>query len=233
MIVDLDAFTGPLELLLNLIEKDKIDIYDIPINKITESYLDSIENIAIDSDEMIDFIVMASTLIEIKSKMLLPKQEESEEDPRDDLVEKLLEYKKAKEAAQALILRKDFADSQYTRLKEEIIIDSISVNLDEDIRALSKVFFDLINREDYSNIEESIISADRYKLEDYMNRIIQILKTSELIILDTEFFSEMPKEEIITYFLAMLELLKNKEIKLMEDEYQIRLMIKDCGYEEE
>src|SRR5699024_8707815 len=94
--VKLEAFEGPLDLLLHLIDKNKVNIYDIPIIEITKQYLDYIQEMETkDLDSISDFLVMASTLINIKSKMLLPKDEEleSEEDPRTELVERLLEYK--------------------------------------------------------------------------------------------------------------------------------------------
>ena len=99
MTVRLDSFSGPLDLLYHLIEKNEIDIYDIPIAELTEQYMEFIsreENKNMDG--MSEFIVMAADLIEIKSRMLLPKvqSEEPEEDPRDELVQKLLEYKKFK-----------------------------------------------------------------------------------------------------------------------------------------
>ncbi|WP_208896270.1 segregation and condensation protein A, partial [Coprococcus sp. ART55/1] len=101
--VKLNVFEGPLDLLLHLIEKNKVNIYDIPIVTITEQYLEYVNNMEEeDLDVMSEFLVMAATLIKIKSKMLLPKDEEDpedEEDPREELVRRLLEYKMYKYAA--------------------------------------------------------------------------------------------------------------------------------------
>ena len=97
LLVKLEVFEGPLDLLLHLIEKNKVDIYDIPIVEITEQYLDYVRNMETEDMNVIsEFLVMAATLIDIKCKMLLPKDEtaeEEEEDPRTELVQKLLEYK--------------------------------------------------------------------------------------------------------------------------------------------
>lgn len=110
----LDVFEGPLDLLLQLIEKNKIDIYDIPIAEITEQYLDYVNRLEEeDLDIVSDFLVMAATLLEIKSRMLLPREldEEGEEiDPRAELVERLLEYKKYKYISRILREKEEDAD---------------------------------------------------------------------------------------------------------------------------
>ena len=111
MTVKLESFSGPLDLLYHLIEKNEIDIYDIPIAELTDQYIEFInleENKNMDG--MSEFIVMAATLIEIKSRMLLPKPEteEQEEDPREELVQRLIEYKKYKSVVDLLKLKRSF-----------------------------------------------------------------------------------------------------------------------------
>ena len=100
--IRLDCFEGPMELLIHLIEKNKIDIYDIPIAILTDQYIESINNgIYKEMETMSGFLVMAATLLEVKSKMLIPRQkDDKEEDPRQELVEKIVEYKRFKKAAE-------------------------------------------------------------------------------------------------------------------------------------
>ena len=108
----LDAFEGPLDLLLHLIEKNKINIYDIPIAEITEQYLEYVNHLEEEDLEIVsDFLIMAVTLLEMKAKMLLPKEEGEEEevDPREELVERLLEYKKYKKMSKLLSKKEESA----------------------------------------------------------------------------------------------------------------------------
>ena len=128
MTVRLDSFSGPLDLLYHLIEKNEIDIYDIPIAELTEQYMEFIsreENKNMDG--MSEFIVMAADLIEIKSRMLLPKvqSEEPEEDPRDELVQKLLEYKKFKGVTETFQRMEENASKIFFR-EPDIIIPQLS-----------------------------------------------------------------------------------------------------------
>ena len=118
MQVRLDAFEGPMDLLYHLIEKNEIDIYDIPIASLTEQYLEFLETVEDrDMDGMSEFLVMAATLLEIKSKLLLPRprngNDEAEADPREVLVQRLLEYKKIKDAADTLKEKEEEAAQIY------------------------------------------------------------------------------------------------------------------------
>ena len=128
--VNFDIFEGPLDLLLYLIKKDDVNIYDIPITKITEEYLKYLEIMKLlDLDVAVEFIVMAATLLQIKSKMLLPPvpgEEEllEEEDPRAELVKRLLEYKKFKEAASQLSERESKQSELFRRSATEEMMDS-------------------------------------------------------------------------------------------------------------
>ena len=125
--IKVNAFEGPLDLLLHLIEKNKVDIYDIPISEITSQYLDYIRSMEEeDLDVMSDFLVMAATLLKIKAKMLLPVKEEEEEegDPREELVRRLIEYKIYKYAAEEL---KDLSvDAQKVFFKPETVPEETS-----------------------------------------------------------------------------------------------------------
>lgn len=225
MIVEIDAYKGPLDLLISLIEKDKIDIYDIPINHITESYLSSIEGINEDSENMIDFIVMASTLIEIKSKMLLPSQVEEEIDPREDLVQRLLEYQKAKKSALILEELKAQADLSYTRHQEEFIITKSVINIEEDISLLTQIFHDLLMKTEGPYVKKEILSSEAYKVDDYMVILKEALDKKSRLSLDDFIYKGMEKGELIVYFLALLELVKLRKIRVKSYD-QTLLLIK-------
>ena len=133
----LDAFEGPLDLLLHLIEKNKIDIYDIPIVQITEQYLEYVNRLEEEDLEIIsDFLIMAVTLLEIKAKMLLPAKEEEEEegDVREELVQRLLEYKKYKEMGKLLHKKEEAAPmsiQKEPRIPEEVERYSPPLDIDD------------------------------------------------------------------------------------------------------
>lgn len=224
MIVELEVFNGPLELILNLVEKEKIDIYDIAINQITESYLDSIKDMDVDSDDMVDFIVMASTLIEIKSKMMLAKEDDSDIDPREDLVQRLIEYKKTKIAAELLDDKKNIADMNYSRMPVEIVNEDKEINLSEDIEILKRYFQNLlIDREEHF-IDRDIISSERFKVDDYINKIKHKLANKSSFKFSTLISQSLYKQEVLVYFMALLELVKNKSIRV--DQYNNDIKIK-------
>ena len=139
-ILHLSSFEGPLDLLLHLISKNEIDIYDIPIVEITKQYLDYIYNLNdLDMEVASEFVVMASTLLEIKSKMLLPvevDENEEEIDPREDLVARLIEYKAFKELTKELKESEKIYNSTvtkdpeyYSEIKEEYVVEDIDLTL--------------------------------------------------------------------------------------------------------
>ena len=159
--VKLNVFEGPLDLLLHLIDKNKIDIYDIPIAEVTEQYLDYIRQMEKQDMEVTsEFLVMAATLIDIKCRMLLPRtvnEDGEEEDPRAELVEKLLEYKMARIMADQLRDRMSEGDAMLYRRRnvpEEVIkyeepVDYESLIGNNDLDKLNAVFQELLRRQDY------------------------------------------------------------------------------------
>lgn len=224
MIVDLKVYNGPLELLLKLIEKDEIDIYDIPINHITEAYIKSISHMDVGSDDMVDFILMASTLIEIKSKSMLPVKDE-DVDYREDLVQSLLEYKKLKTIVDLMEDKKLEADKNFSRLREEIIIEKDTVNIDEDIHKLKDIFYSLIVEIEKPPRTKEVIAREEYKVDDYIGKLaVKLEKSRHLHVKDLA--KEISnKSELIVYFLALLELVKLKDIRVKgnnEDVYIIK-----------
>ena len=224
-------FEGPFDLLLHLIKKNEMDIYDIKIYDITNQYLDYINEMKeLDLDITSEFIVMAATLLEIKSKMLLPKdkdivEDEEDEDPRKILMEKLIEYKKFKKAAEYLGIKKGDAGFVFSK-KPEIIEDKRSVSNDELLKNISmldlyNLYNDLINRynnkRNTANVISKEIPIDKYKIEDK----IKFLK-ERLNKIGATRFSDLMMEceckiEIVVTFLALLELIKEKNIKVVQE----------------
>ncbi|MDR7869989.1 MAG: segregation/condensation protein A [Tissierellaceae bacterium] len=223
----LDSFEGPLDLLLNLIEKSKIDIYDIPINLITEQYLDYIYGMEEFNLEVTsDFLVMAATLLHIKSKLLLPKiepidEDEALEDPRDELVQRLLAYKKYKEVANRLREYEEIGLKSFCKPQEDLSqFEEQELEIGPlDIESLFKTLNRILERRgldtDYLNFEE--ISRDEFTIEECTENIIQRLEFKKKISFSELLKINSSKNEIVAYFLSLLELMKFKNISVRQD----------------
>lgn len=232
----LKTYEGPMDLLLDLIKENEIDIYDIPIFKITEEFLAYIEsmkklNLTLTSD----FILMASTLLEIKSKMLLPKKEdldeegEVEEDPRQDLVESLLEYKKYKEASEILKIQEEYEAKSFYKLKTEIFSMSEGDFLkDSNVDKLSLAFYNILKR--YKDKEVVGIEREYFKVEDAARKIKFALKKNKQIKFSELLVDIVYKVDVITYFLGMLELIKNERIYANQSDNFADILIKEREY---
>lgn len=217
--VKLEIFEGPLDLLLYLIKKSEINIHDIPIAEITEQYLQYLELMKLlDLDIAGEFLVVAATLMQIKSKMLLPpdasQEEEEEEDPREELVRRLLEYKKFKEAAQRFkdmeLARRDV----FTRKLDEI--HKVESEPEEEAFFEASIF-DLINafNKALSSVPKDIfyeVIKDEFTVEEKIHDLLHILLVKPKIALSSLFGAARNKTEIIAIFLAILELIRLKEI---------------------
>jgi len=220
----LDIFEGPLDLLLFLIKKNDLDITDIPITSITEQYMQYIDMMKmLDLDMVGDFLVMAATLMQIKSKMLLPpdptEEEEEEEDPRDELVRRLQEYKKFKEIADALkekeLRRKDFFartvdEDTKKQLKEEAKEVFFEASLFDLITALSEA----LNKVPEEVIHEII--TEEYTVEQKIHDILHCVIGQSTTSLRSLFEKAKSKIEMVVTFLAILELIRLKEIKAIQ-----------------
>ncbi|KJJ84597.1 segregation and condensation protein A [Candidatus Omnitrophus magneticus] len=222
--VKLNFFDGPLDLLLFLIKKDRINIYDIPIAHITEQYLSYLELMEL-LDLVIagDFLVMAATLLQIKSSMLLPNDELSlegveEGDPREELVKRLLEYKKYKSAAgelferykenKNLFFRRVDAETFATATQEEYLDVSL-VDLIDAFRGILKK----IPKETFHKV-----SKHRFTVGEKIDALHGLLRQSPKIYFSNLFKEAESKEEVIVIFLAVLELMKRKEIRVVQGE---------------
>lgn len=217
--IKIGEFAGPLDLLLYLIKQEQANIFDIPIARITNEYLRFIRLMkSLDIAVAADFLVMASTLIEIKSKMLLPRDPAAEalgdeiEDPRQELVDRLLEYEKFKSAAQMLYEKTTIEQAVFSRGK---------IESDDDNAEISATVFDLLTvfqkivarRADEIKMEiqrEEISLADMIK--DLKRRILEAGEVSLLA-----FFEEMhTKRELVTAFIAALEIVRTETVKLIQ-----------------
>ncbi len=219
----LEIFEGPLDLLLYLIKKEEINIYDIPIAEVTAQYMGYIEMLKVlDLDIVGDFLVMAAELIKIKSRMLLPPdptEKTPEEDPRNDLVQRLLEYKKFKEIADELGTKESERQMLFSRkidterlnqLKEESREVYFEASLFELINALMKA----INRVPADVFHEII--KDEYTIEQKVHEILHLLLDCEQVNLQDLFNKSQSKIEVIVTFLAILELIRLKEVLVVQ-----------------
>lgn len=234
ILVKLEVFEGPLDLLLHLIDKNKVDIYDIPIVEITQQYLDYIRQMETeDMNIMSEFLVMAATLIDIKCKMLLPREvneEGEEEDPRAELVEKLLEYKMCKYMSYELkdrmisaekslykkpTLPKEVEDYKQPVDYEELIGDMTLAKLHEIFRAVMKRQEDKIDpvRSTFGKIEKDEIDMDLKTI--YIEEYIRTHKAFSFRKLLEKQHSKM---EVIVTFLVVLELMKIGKIGIEQED---------------
>ncbi len=239
--VKLEAFEGPLDLLLHLIEKNKIDIYDIPIVEITEQYLDYIRKMQErDMNVVSEFLVMAATLVDIKCRMLLPKEvneEGEEEDPRAELVQKLLEYKMYKFMSFELRDRQvDAARNLYRKphLPEEVAayrqpIDYEELIGDMNLNKLHEIFRSILRKQEdkidpirsqYGNIEKDEIDMDVKTL--YVEAYAREHKSFSFRKLLEKQTSRM---EVIVTFLIILELMKTGKITISQRDLFDDIMI--------
>lgn len=204
----LTAFEGPLDLLLHLIEKDKIDIYDIPIVSVTEQYISYLRNLKeFDMELASQFLVMAATLLQIKSRMLLPKEmaeePEEEEDPRRQLVEMLVEYRRIKKAAAELAAMKAEADRMVPRRP---MFADLSVRVlpgygaAELLRALAGMLA-------AGSRQEAYIRPQSYSVQDKMAEVLNLLQKKKNGIMFSELLADGSAGEKIASFLGVLELL--------------------------
>jgi segregation and condensation protein A len=218
-----DVYEGPLDLLLDLIRKQNIDIYDIPIAKITAQYLTYVEKIReLDVNVAADFIYMAAVLIHIKSKMLLPRNPdapaEEQEDPRNELVNRLLEHEKYKSAAQMLLQKQQIEDAVLSNpsLKEFVDAEGTEPEIAADVIDLVKTFQQILERvrtRPVLNVDEETVTVGqmidylrrRLSLEDRAIRLKQLLMRME------------SRQALVCMFLALLEMVRLQAIQVRQD----------------
>lgn len=223
--IKLDIFEGPLDLLLYLVKKDHLNIYDIPIAAVTGQYLQYIELMRfLDLNIAGEFLVMASTLIHIKSRMLLPPEPmqegalQEEEDPRAELVRKLLEYEKYKEAAALLRQKEVNRQNVFTRAPIEMLASGASgevyfeASLFDLISAFSKALKDIPKELFYEVIK------DEWTVEEKIHDLLHFFLNKSVVCLSELFAMAKNKLELVVTFLAVLELIRLKEIIIAQKE---------------
>ncbi len=230
--VKLEVFEGPLDLLLHLIDKNKVNIYDIPINEITEQYIDYIQKVEYNAlDSMSEFLVLASELISIKSKMLLPKDEEdeSDEDPRHELVERLLEYKMFKYISD--LLKDKELDASKTIYKEPTIPDEVNYYKEEidpsdvlgdiTLSNIQKVFTSLLKKQgdkiDPIRSKFGEIKQEKISVEDKLKEIIKYASNHKKFLFTDLLSEHISKPELIVVFLGILELTKSGQVVIRQN----------------
>lgn len=230
--VTLEVFEGPLDLLLYLIKKDEVDIYDIPINRITTQYMEYLEAMKILHLEIAgDFIVMAATLMVIKSRMLLPDderppvEEDDEDDPRWDLVKQLVEYKKFKDAAGFLEELEELQENVFGREGEHVELGARpdvgmqDVSIFDLISALNQAL-DRAPREDLQEI-----FAEQFTVADKVNVLLEQTRNGKSLTLGRLFRTMRSRQEIVCTFLAVLELIKLNRLAARQDNHFDEIVI--------
>ncbi|WP_088102298.1 segregation/condensation protein A [Halalkalibacter urbisdiaboli] len=233
--VKLDAFEGPLDLLLHLINQAEVDIYDIPVAPITDQYMNYVHAMQeLELNIASEYLVMAATLLAIKSKMLLPKQQEhlfdedlmmeEEEDPRDELMYRLIEYRKYKEAANDLKEKEERRSLIHTRPPEDLE-PYISDDERREIAIQGVSLFDmlaayqkLVKRKALKAPRMTTVKSQEYSIEDRMIEVLEELKTFKGKCRFEELFPVPVRSHIVVTFLAILELMKTNAIRCEQEE---------------
>ena len=225
--IKIDEFEGPLDLLLHLIKEDNIDIYDISIDKITKDYLDYINKMEeLNINVASSYLVMASELMEIKSKSLLPsnKKEEvsenEEEVSRERLISKLIEYKKYKEITSSFKELESLRKEIYIKSPENIknyIDEKITNDNDISVNDLIKAFSLFLERKKLEKPLNTKITNKEYSVKERKSSIRNILKERKKLEF-TELFNEYNKSFIVVTFLSILEMTKDNEIDLKQED---------------
>ena len=222
--VKLDIFEGPLDLLLYLIKKDEVDIYDISIERVTKQYLEYINTFKmLNIDLASEFIVMAANLMYIKSRTLLPKQEQppeediEEDDPRWELIRQLIEYKKFKDAAGFLSQKAIEQEDYFAHVPEkpENLNEDPAPLPDANIFDLIRAFQSVLSRFEESNDLGDIVD-DRFTVSDKIANLLDTTNPGERKVFLSLFDDATTKSEVIVTFLAVLELMKMNQFKVIQ-----------------
>lgn len=231
--IKLESFEGPMDLLYSLIIKNKIDIYDIPIVELTDQYLEYVDYMERANMESIsEFIVMAATLIEIKSKMLLPKEvnENNEEiDPREELVNRLVEYKKFKTLAKTFDVKQKIAGYNYFKGGDKAVISRVRKDVPKeitdilngaDMEMLFKAFEEVLRRQevkvDKVRSKFKSVQREEFTIESKIAHINNLLRLKNKLSFFDMFDYEASKGEVVATFLAILELIRNSGLKIKQ-----------------
>ena len=220
--VQLEIFEGPLDLLLHLIKKNEVSITDIPIASITEQYLATLELMeTLSLDVAGEFLVMAATLIHIKSRMLLPAgadeaEEDESDDPRDELVRRLLDYQRFKEAADQLeqreMLSRDVFVRSATPVEEAAVPTFRELSVFELLNALRRVI-DRLPKDVFHQVE-----LDKVTVREKMTLLLDKLRAHGRVLFEELFNEAKTRMDVVVTFLAMLELVKVRAVRIFQEE---------------
>ena len=224
--VHINVFEGPMDLLLHLIKKDNLDICDINIAEITKQYLDYLNVMKeLNLEVAGEFLVMASTLMQIKAKTLLPSQAPTTEDegpnPAKELIAKLVEYQKYKEASK-------FLEQKFEENKDNFYTAPI---FDDGEKVINLQMFDLLAavKRAFERLDErrriELLKVEEFPIEMKMQKVVDMLKNRTWVLLDDIFVGETKKRGIITCFMALLELMKIKKLLARQDEKEGHIRI--------
>ena len=217
-------FEGPLDLLLHLIKKSKMEIFDIEISKITEEYINYINSMAeLNLDIASEYLVMASELIEMKSKKLLPVKEEKEEEedinPEEELKRRLIEYKKYKESTEVFRNLEEKRSNYFTKSPENIknySLEKLENDGNVSLFDLLDAFQKLLERREASKPRNTKIARKEMSVKERVIKIRDILKTRKTVNF-VELFDDFRKPYVVVTFLSVLEMVKGREINIKQD----------------
>lgn len=231
-VTKINEFEGPLDLLLHLIKKSNIDIYDISLSDITDQYLEYIHQMEeLNLDIASEYLVMATELLEYKSRSLLPKKiedDKEEEDPKEELIKRLVDYKKYKEITSEFKKLEDIRSEIYTKTPSNIneYDEKVINNSELSVNDLISAFKKFIDRKEYEKPLNTKITTKELSVSDRIIKIKEILKTkNEVNFIDL--FDKLTKDYVVVTFLSILEMSKNKEIEIKQDNNYGNIIIKE------
>jgi segregation and condensation protein A len=238
--VKLEVFEGPLDLLLFLIKRDEVDIYDISIERITKQYLEYMEAFQVlNIDVAGEFIVMAANLLYIKSRTLLPKDQQmaeedaEEDDPRWELIRQLIEYKKFKEVASQLRGREAMREQLFPRFPQVPDLSSAETLLVEEVSIfdLINAFQKIIKRIEKAKPEESLreIFEENFTVSDKIDYLLRVTQTGVSMRFEECFAEAASRGEVVVTFLAMLELIRLKQLRVRQENSFAEIWIERTG----
>ena len=225
-VTKINEFEGPLDLLLHLIKKSNIDIYDISLSDITDQYLEYIHQMEeLNLDIASEYLVMATELLEYKSRSLLPKKiedDKEEEDPKEELIKRLVDYKKYKEITSEFKKLEDIRSEIYTKTPSNIneYDEKVINNSELSVNDLISAFKKFIDRKEYEKPLNTKITTKELSVSD---RIIKIKDEVNFI----DLFDKLTKDYVVVTFLSILEMSKNKEIEIKQDNNFGNIIIKE------
>lgn len=239
--VHLEHYEGPLDLLLDLIRKQQVNVYDIPIAKITQQYLEYVQQaVELDIELSAEFVYMAATLIHIKSKMLLPRDPElekldPEEDPRKELVERLLEYERFKSAAAMLQEKRMIEEAIWSNPQiQNFVSEDDSPGLAVSLFDLVKTFEQILERAKTRPLYE--VNKEEVSVPDmilFLKNTLRDLPAGQAVALVPLFERQRSRRAMICLFLAVLEMVKQQAIRLTQSESFGEIQVKrDKGFDE-